>query len=72
MARVWFAKGLRGMIARRIQLDLPRQGFFAGAAERFADGIFGNDTETALPRLQAARALAVTGRVESTRLAGSS
>jgi peptidoglycan hydrolase-like protein with peptidoglycan-binding domain len=64
MARTWFAKGLRGMIAKRIQLDLLRQGFCVGAPEKFADGVFGNDTTTALSRLQAARSLPVTGVVE--------
>jgi hypothetical protein len=64
MARVWFAKGLRGMIARRVQSDLLRQGFFAGAAEKFVDGVYGNDTVAALSRLQAARALPVTGAVD--------
>jgi len=64
MARTWFAKGLRGMIARRIQLDLLRQGFCVGPPEKFADGVFGNDTTTALSRLQAARSLPVTGVVQ--------
>jgi hypothetical protein len=64
MTRIWFAKGLRGMIAKRIQLDLLRQGFFVGAADRFADGVFGNDTATALSRLQAARSLPVSGAVD--------
>jgi hypothetical protein len=52
------------MIARRIQLDLLRQGFFVGAAEKFADGVFGNDTATALSQLQSARALPVAGTVD--------
>jgi hypothetical protein len=64
MSRTWFAKGLRGMIARRIQLDLLRQGFFVGPPDKFADGVFGNDTTTALSRLQSARSLPVTGSVE--------
>lgn len=64
MARTWFAKGLRGMIAKRIQIDLLRQGFFVGPAEEFTDGIFGNDTVTALSQLQSARALPATGVVD--------
>jgi len=64
MARTWFAKGLRGMIARRIQTDLLRQGFSVGAPDRFADGIFGNDTVAALSHLQSARSLPVTGAVD--------
>lgn len=63
MSRVWFARGLRGMIAKRIQLDLLRQGFFVPPAERFADGVYGNDTVSSLMRLQEARRLPVTGTV---------
>lgn len=65
MARTWFGKGLRGMIARRIQLDLLRQGFFVPPAEAFADGVYGNDTVGTLARLQAARGLAPTGAVDT-------
>lgn len=65
MSRTWFARGLRGMIAKRIQLDLLRQGFFVAPADRFADGIFGGDTVTALSSLQQARALPVTGSVDT-------
>lgn len=65
MARTWFGKGLRGMIARRIQLDLLRQGFFVPPAEKFADGVYGNDTVGALSRLQAARGLAASGAVDT-------
>jgi len=64
MARTWFAKGLRGMIAKRIQLDLLRQGFCVGPADKFADGVYGNDTITALSQLQSVRSLPVTGAVE--------
>ncbi|CAM3864622.1 peptidoglycan-binding protein [Delftia tsuruhatensis] len=64
MSRVWFAKGLRGMIAKRIQLDLLRQGFFVGASEKFADGVFGGDTEAALRKLQNSRDLNSTGTVD--------
>lgn len=65
MSRTWFAKGLRGMIARRIQIDLLRQGFFVAPAEKFADGVYGNDTVSALSRLQAARGLPATGSVDT-------
>lgn len=65
MSRTWFARGLRGMIAKRIQLDLLRQGFFVAPADKFADGIFGGDTVDALSRLQTARALPVTGAVDT-------
>lgn len=64
MARFWFAKGLRGMIAKRIQLDLLRQGFFVGSADKFADGVFGGDTDAALRKLQASRGLSTTGAVD--------
>jgi len=64
MGRVYFAKGLKGMIARRIQTDLLRQGIFAGAAEKFVDGDFGGNTTTALQTLQQRRALPVTGSVD--------
>jgi hypothetical protein len=65
MSRVWFGQGLRGMIAKRIQGDLVRQGFFVPPAEKFSDGIYGNDTVKALTRLQAARTLPGTGAVDS-------
>jgi peptidoglycan hydrolase-like protein with peptidoglycan-binding domain len=65
MARTWFAKGLRGMIARRIQLDLLRQGYFVPPAERFADGDYGGNTAVSLARLQGARALPTTGEVDT-------
>ncbi len=65
MTRTWFGKGLRGMIARRIQLDLLRQGFFVAPAEKFADGIFGNDTVTALSQLQSVRSLPAGGGVDT-------
>ncbi len=64
MNRIWFAKGLRSMIAKRIQVDLLRQGFFIGAADKFADGVFGGDTESALRTLQASRGLSITGSVD--------
>lgn len=64
MARIYFSRGCRGMIAKRIQTDLQRQGFVVGDPLKFADGDFGTKTETALKFLQTARALLVTGAVD--------
>ncbi len=64
MSRIWFAKGLRGMIARRIQSDLLRAGFTVGPPDKFVDGDFGSNTETALRALQARRGLPVNGAVD--------
>ncbi len=64
MSRIWFSKGLRGMIAKRIQADLLRAGFFAGPVEQFVDGDFGGNTETALRALQTRRGLPVNGAVD--------
>jgi hypothetical protein len=64
MSRVWFARGLRGMIAKRIQSDLLRAGFTAGPLDKFVDGDFGGNTETALKALQARRGLPVHGAVD--------
>ena len=57
MSRIWFSKGLRGMLAKRIQSDLLRAGFTAGPVDKFVDGDFGGNTETALKALQARRGL---------------
>lgn len=62
--RIWFASGLRGMLAKRIQLDLMRQGYVDGDPGRFVDGDFGGHTRNALTRLQAARGLPATGAVD--------
>jgi hypothetical protein len=64
MSRIWFSKGLRGMIAKRIQADLLRAGFFAGPVDSFVDGDFGGNTETALRALQTRRGLPVNGAVD--------
>jgi hypothetical protein len=64
MSRTWFAKGLRGMIARRIQTNLFHQGFVVGPEDRFVDGDFGGNTESALRKLQAGRSLQETGTVD--------
>jgi hypothetical protein len=52
------------MIAKRIQLDLQRQDFVVGDPLKFADGVFGDMTCTALKNLQTARALPATGSVD--------
>ena len=64
MSRIWFSRGLRGMLATRIQSDLLRAGFTAGPVDKFVDGDFGGNTETALKALQARRALPVNGAVD--------
>lgn len=64
MSRIWFSKGLRGMIAKRIQADLLRAGYFSGPVDRFVDGDFGGNTETALRALQSRRGLAQNGAVD--------
>jgi len=64
MSRIWFSKGLKGMIARRIQSDLLRQGFVAGPVEQFVDGDFGRNTVSALCSLQQARSLPASGAVD--------
>lgn len=64
MSRIWFAKGLRGMIAKRIQSDLLRAGFTAGPLDKFVDGDFGGNTEVALKALQVRRGLSVNGSVD--------
>jgi len=64
MSRLWFSKGLRGMLAKRIQSDLLRAGFTAGPLDKFVDGDFGGNTEAALKALQARRSLAVNGAVD--------
>lgn len=65
MSRTWFSRGLRGMTARRIQLDLLRLNFASGPPDTFADGDFGGNTENALKRLQAASGLPTTGAVDT-------
>ena len=64
MSRIWFARGLRGMIAKRIQSDLQRAGFSAGPPDKFVDGDFGGNTETALRTLQQRRGMPVSGAVD--------
>lgn len=66
--RTWFARGLRGEIARSIQQDLLRQRFFVAPAATFVDGIYEGDTEKAVKSLQAAGGLAQTGRVDDPTL----
>jgi len=65
MARIYFSRGCRGMIARRIQNDLQRAGFVIGDPLKFADGDYGGKTQAAVQALQAARGLPVTGGVDA-------
>ncbi|HET9209612.1 MAG TPA: peptidoglycan-binding protein [Thermoanaerobaculia bacterium] len=58
MARVFFAKGAKGEIVRRMQLQL---GFKAGDA----DGVFGGDTLKAVTKFQKAKGLDPTGEVDA-------
>jgi hypothetical protein len=64
MPRTWFSQGLSGAIARDIQANLLKQGFFAGDHDKFIDGDFGGHTATALMQLQSARSLPQTGAVD--------
>jgi len=64
MARTWFSQGLEGSIARDIQANLLKQGFFAGEHDHFIDGAFGGHTVTALQQLQSARSLPPTGAID--------
>ena len=41
MARIYFSRGCKGMVAKRIQTDLQRQNFVVGDPLKFADGNFG-------------------------------
>lgn len=60
MARVFFAKGARGELIRRIQRRLTDLGFDTQGL----DGVFGNDTFNALSRFQRDRGLGATGEVD--------
>ena len=62
--RKWFGRGLRGMIAKRIQTDLLRQGFEVGPPSAFVDGDYGNNTVQSVIALQVARGLASSGAVD--------
>ena len=64
MARTWFSQGLNGAIARDIQANLLKQGFFAGDHDTFIDGDFGGRTVAALTQMQSARSLPQTGAVD--------
>lgn len=65
MSSSCFSKGCKGMIAKRIQTDLQRQGFAVGDPLKFADGDFGGKTHTAVQALQGARGLPATGTVDA-------
>lgn len=62
--RLWFSKGCRGMVARRIQTDLLRQGFVSGDVSRFIDGDYGANTVKAVNALQTRRGITVNGAVD--------
>lgn len=62
--RTWFGRGVRGMIAKRIQTDLFRQGFVVGPPTAFVDGDYGNNTVQAVTALQIARGLVSSGAVD--------
>ena len=64
MERSYFSRGCKGMIAKRIQIDLQRLGFAVGDPLRFADGDFGGKTLLAVQALQNANALPATGLVD--------
>jgi len=65
MSTSCFSKGCKGMIAKRIQADLQRQGFAVGDPLKFADGDFGGKTHAAVQALQGARGLPATGTVDA-------
>jgi len=64
MTRVWFSRGLRGMIAKRIQIDLLRLGCAGKFSEDFVDGDYGPNTEAAVRLLQQKRKLPDTGSLD--------
>lgn len=64
MSRIYFARGCKGVIAKRIQQDLLRQGVGSAPADRFVDGDFGGNTVAAVQQLQARHNLPATGQVD--------
>lgn len=60
MARVFFARGVRGEIVRRMQHRLTERGFDT----RGIDGIFAGDTFRAMQAFQHSEGLAATGEVD--------
>jgi peptidoglycan hydrolase-like protein with peptidoglycan-binding domain len=60
MARVFFARGVRGEIVRRMQRRLTERGFDT----RGIDGIFAGDTFRAVQAFQGSEGLAATGEVD--------
>ncbi|HEY2290217.1 MAG TPA: peptidoglycan-binding protein [Thermoanaerobaculia bacterium] len=61
MARVFFAKGAKGEIIRRMQLRLTGLGFDTQGM----DGVFGDDTTKAVTAFQKAQGLDPTGEVDA-------
>jgi hypothetical protein len=64
MTRLWFSRGMRGMIAKRIQVDLVRVGCAGVPSQEFIDGDFGRQTEAAVRALQIKRKLPDTGAID--------
>ena len=64
MGRTYFARGSKGMIAKRIQGDLFQKGFTTLPKDRFVDGDFGGNTSAAVKALQRTALLPETGEVD--------
>jgi len=62
MERVYFARGCRGAIPKRMQTCLAISGDYAGTI----DGVYGGATARAIGQVQAAHRLPVTGGVDET------
>ena len=60
MGRIYFARGCRGAIPKRLQACLAAGGFYTGAV----DGIYGGGTERAVRAFQASQRLEQTGAVD--------
>ena len=65
MSRTYFARGSKGMIAKRIQGDLFRKGLTTQPEGKFVDGDFGGNTSFAISALQRAALLPETGEVDA-------
>ena len=65
MGRTFFARGSRGMIAKRIQGDLFSKGFTTLPKDKFVDGDFGGNTAAAVKALQRTALLPETGEVDA-------
>lgn len=65
MSRSFFARGSKGMIAKRIQGDLFQKGLTALPKDKFVDGDFGGNTAAAVRALQRVASLPETGEVDA-------